>query len=392
MQSIPEPFGRSVGDGGEHTVSQTVTLVGASGFLGWHVSLHARLQGHTVRTASARSGHEDQLAAAIDGADTVIHLAACNRPADGQTTHDAANDTLAAAHRTASALRAANTPPSRVVVAGTTQAGTEYGDAKSAGGQAVADAAAEVGATATEWLLPNLFGEHGRPRHNMVTATFIEALLDGETPTVHGDNPLTLLAARHAARLLLSNAPAGRVKVTDEHAPLRRATVPELLTRLQAIHKPYAKRGQLPDLADGFTAELMGAYLSHAFLRRPAIPLVAHSDPRGSFFETVRVSGGGQVSFSTTVPGITRGDHLHLRKIERFVVLSGSARISIRKSGTDERVDLDVTGEEPVAVDMPIGWSHNITNTGDQTLYTQFWISEMYDPEDPDTFPEEVSP
>lgn len=369
---------------------KTVTLVGASGFLGWHVALHARLRGLEVRTASARPGREGELIDATDGVDTLIHLAACNRPETGQTPQDAAAATREAAERTATAIRSAAQPPSRIVIAGTTQEGTDYGDAKAAGTEAIFAAAEEVGATATEWLLPNLFGEHGRPRHNMVTATFIEALLDGDTPTVHGDNPLTLLAARHAADLLLSDAPAGRHQITDDVAPLRHTTVPDLLERLQAIHEPYAERGQLPDLSDGFTSELTAAYLSQAFTRRPAIPLTAHSDPRGSFFETVRVAGGGQVSFSTTVPGITRGNHLHLRKIERFVVLAGQARMSIRKSGTDERVDLDVTGDNPVAVDMPIGWSHNITNTGDDTLYTQFWISEMYDPADPDTFPEEV--
>lgn len=370
--------------------SPIITVIGASGFLGWHVLLHARLSGCEIRTASARPGHESELQEAIDGASTVIHLAACNRPGEGQTLEDAAEATLAAARRTASALQNATKPPSRVVIAGTTQSGTAYGAAKANGTEEIMRAAGARSATTTEWLLPNLFGEHGRPRHNMVTATFIEALLDGETPTVNGNHPLTLLAARHAAELLLSPAPAGQLEITEDTAPLRHTTVPELLDRLRAIHGPYSERGQLPDLSDGFTAELTAAYLSHSFPRRPSIPLVAHSDPRGSFFETVRVAGGGQVSFSTTVPGITRGNHLHLRKIERFVVLSGSARISIRKSGTAERIDLDVTGEDPVAVDMPIGWSHNITNTGEDTLYTQFWISEMYDPEDPDTFPEEV--
>lgn len=368
----------------------TVTLIGASGFLGWHVGLHARMKGHDVRAASARPGQESRLHGAVDGAATVIHLAACNRPTEGQTPEDAAEATLAAARRTAAALRAAAAPPGRVVIAGTTQAGTAYGEAKAAGTREITQAAEEVGAVATEWLLPNLFGEHGRPRHNMVTATFIEALLDEQSPTVDGDKPLTLLAARHAAELLLAPAPAGQLEITDDIVPLRRTTVPDLLDRLRAIHGPYSERGALPDLSDGFTSELTAAYLSHSFLRRPCVPLVAHSDPRGSFFETVRVAGGGQVSFSTTVPGITRGNHLHLRKIERFVVLSGSARISLRRSGTAERVDLDVTGDQPVAVDMPIGWSHNITNTGADTLYTQFWISEMYDPDDPDTFPEEV--
>lgn len=370
-----------------------VTVIGAGGFLGWHVMLHARVRGWEVRTASARDDSRDtldSLAAAVDGADVVVHLAACNRPGPGDTPDDAARMTREAGERTAAAIKAAGTPPGRVTIAGTTQTGTAYGDAKRAAGDAIAAAASERGVPCTEWLLPNLFGEHGRPRHNMVTSTFIDALLSGDEPTVDGDHPLTLLAARHAAELLLSEADAGVHEVTEEIAPLRRTTVPELLERLKAIHGPYADHGGLPDLGDPFTAELTAAYLSHAVPARPAVPLTPHSDPRGSFVETLRVAGGGQVSFSTTVPGITRGNHLHLRKIERFVVLAGSARISVRRSGTDERFDVDVTGDQPAGVDMPCGWTHNITNTGDDVLYTQFWINEAYDPEDPDTYPEEV--
>lgn len=368
----------------------TVAIIGAGGFLGWHVGLHSRVRGWEIREASARPGREAELAAAVDGADLVVHLAACNRPPEGKSLEDAAEMTRDAGERTAAALRAAAVAPRRVSVAGTTQTGTAYGDAKAAAGDAIAEAAAEIGAPCAEWLLPNLFGEHGRAKHNMVTSTFIAALLAGEEPQVHGDNPMSLLAARHAAELLLSDAPTGRHPVTDADAPVRSTTVPELLQRLKDIHVPYSDHGGLPNLRDPFTAELAAAYLSHAVPARPALPLTPHTDPRGSFVETVRVDGGGQVSFSTTVPGITRGNHLHLRKVERFVVLSGSARISLRRSGTDERIDVDATGDAPVAVDMPCGWTHNITNTGDGILYTQFWINEAFDPADPDTYPEEV--
>ena len=98
----------------------------------------------------------------------------------------------------------------------------------------------------------------------------------------------------------------------------------------------------------------------------------------------------GQVSFSTTVPGITRGNHFHTRKVERFSVVKGTARIQLRKTGTDEVYDFVLSGDEPAFVDMPIWHTHNISNIGDDELVTVFWINEFFDPNDPDTYFEEV--
>lgn len=120
------------------------------------------------------------------------------------------------------------------------------------------------------------------------------------------------------------------------------------------------------------------------------VKLVPHADSRGVFVETLKLGMGGQVSFSTTVPGITRGNHYHTRKIERFTVIRGKARIQLRKVGTDEVLDFELDGSEPSYVDMPVWYTHNITNTGDEELYTQFWINEWYDPEDGDTYYETV--
>ena len=121
------------------------------------------------------------------------------------------------------------------------------------------------------------------------------------------------------------------------------------------------------------------------------IPLTPRIDDRGRLVEAVRSHGGpGQSFVSTTRPGITRGEHFHLRKIERFVVIGGRARISLRRLFTDEVVSFDVTGETPVAVDMPTMWVHKIINTGDGELTTLFWSNELFDPAAPDTFPELV--
>ena len=118
----------------------------------------------------------------------------------------------------------------------------------------------------------------------------------------------------------------------------------------------------------------------------PILP-VKHSDARGQLVEAVRGAGGEtQVFFSTTNPGFTRGNHFHLRKVERFLVLSGHASIKLRRLFTDEVIEFHVTGETPAIVDMPTLWTHSITNTGDQDLLTLFYADDEYNPSDPDTY------
>jgi UDP-2-acetamido-2,6-beta-L-arabino-hexul-4-ose reductase len=118
--------------------------------------------------------------------------------------------------------------------------------------------------------------------------------------------------------------------------------------------------------------------------------LKQNTDTRGTFVETIRLGSGGQVSFSTTKPGITRGNHFHTRKIERFAVIKGQANIKLRRIGTDRVFTFHLDGVKPSYVDMPIWYTHAITNIGDDELYTQFWINEWYDENDPDTFFEKV--
>ena len=120
------------------------------------------------------------------------------------------------------------------------------------------------------------------------------------------------------------------------------------------------------------------------------VKLTQHTDDRGSFVEIIRLEVGGQVSFSTTKPNITRGNHFHTRKIERFAVIKGKALIQLRKIGTDEVLNFELNGDEPAYVDMPIWYTHNIKNIGDDILYTNFWINEFFNPNDADTYFEEV--
>lgn len=153
----------------------------------------------------------------------------------------------------------------------------------------------------------------------------------------------------------------------------------------------YFTKGTIPNLDNPFDKNLFNTFLTYidhtSFF---PFKLKLNTDERGSFVETIKLNSGGQVSFSTTVPGITRGNHFHTRKAERFAVIKGKARIELRRIGTKEVLSFELYGKEPSFVDMPVWYTHNITNIGDEELYTIFWINEHFDANDADTYFEKV--
>ncbi|WP_309064556.1 polysaccharide biosynthesis C-terminal domain-containing protein [Microbacterium sp.] len=361
-----------------------VALTGAQGFLGWHT--RAALHADQVEARGIPVGDRfnlEQAKSAIEGSERAIHIAGVNRASDEEVM--AGN--VEFAEQFAQGLRAADAAPAVVVFANSTQAdnGTVYGKAKSRAADIVAAAASQVGAEFVDVRLPNLFGEHGKPFYNAVTATFCHLLASGDEPTVQQDRDLTLVHAQDAADLLTGVRAVGEQPLVE-----REESVSGLLARLAEIAALY-RGGEIADVSTDFGRDLFNTYRSYAFPQHAPIRLERHADTRGSFFEIVRSHGGdGQSSFSTTVPGVTRGDHYHRRKIERFTVLSGSGTIALRKLFTDEVIRFHVSGEEPAAVDMPTMWAHNITNSGSETLYTSFWTNDIFDPQNPDTIAEVV--
>ncbi len=320
----------------------------------------------------------------MDGSARAIHIAGVNRASDEEVT----SGNIALAEQLAMALRASASPPPVVVFANSSQStnGSVYGGAKAKAAEILATAAGEVSADFVDVRLPNLFGEHGRPFYNAVTATFSHLIATGtESPVVEHDKELTLLHAQHAVDVLMGAVPL------DAMSELARdETVSGLLRRLQSYAKVY-DQGEIPDIHDDFDRDLFNTYRSYTFPAQSPIQLTRRADNRGSFFEIIRSHGGsGQSSFSTTLPGITRGDHYHRRKIERFTVLQGRARISLRRLFTDEVFSFEVSGEAPGAIDMPTMWAHNITNIGDEMLYTSFWTNDIFNPQNPDTIAEVV--
>ena len=359
-----------------------VLLTGAAGFLGWHTRLRLHARGEHEVTVVTRDTWPD-LGALVASADAVIHLAGVNRGSEEQV--EAGNVSLA--QDLADAVRAAGHRV-RVVYANSVQDGngTPYGSGKARAAQELGSLRA-AGHPVVDVRLPNIFGEHGRPRYNSFVATFVHAVAAGETPAV-SDRPVELLHAQGAAQALVDALTTEAERVDPRGTEVG---VQEVLDLLHEFEASYAT-GEFPDLSTPFRVALFNTYRAALFPSRYPLPLEPHADARGTFVETVRSRGGeGQSSFSTTVPGVTRGEHYHLSKIERFAVVHGRATIALRRMFHDEVVEFPVSGDAPCAVDMPVGWAHNITNTGDDVLLTQFWSHELFRPDAPDTFPHPVS-
>ena len=370
---------------GRHKVT---VITGGFGFLGWHLACRLRAVEADVpaRVGRREFAGPEALAASLAGADTVYHLAGVNR-ADSDDAVESGNVELA--DKLAVAVRG-NARPVHLVYGNSTQSRLDnpYGRGKRAAAEILGAAVDDVGGTMADVVLPNLFGEHGRPAYNSFVATFCHEVAHGRTPTVSGDRAIPLLHAQAAAAALVD---ASRSRVTTQLAPEgTERGISEVLNLVLGYHELYA-RGELPPLDDPFGVDLFNTFRSYVFPQHFPFHVNVHRDARGDLFEAVRAHGGtGQAFVSTTVPGATRGDHYHLHKVERFLVVKGEAEIALRRLYDDQIVRFRLSGAEPAFVDMPTMWVHNITNVGEEELVTAFWADQLLDPARPDQYPERV--
>lgn len=369
-----------------------IVITGAKGLIGWHA--HARLhaencaagfKGDPVPYDIVALGHADfedeiKLQAAVSEADAVLHFAGINRAAADIV--ETGNPAIA--QKLVDACEAVNALP-HVVFANSTHAAsdTPYGRGKQKSAEVFSGSSLQY----CNLILPHIFGECAKPNYNNVTATLIDKILTGEKPTVNADGRVQLLHAGAAAQAAIDaalNATSGDLSPVS-----RPISVPDLLEKLQSFHAQYSSN-VYPDLSDEFELELFNSYRAATYPNGWPRPLRLNSDARGTLFEAVKGGGGGQTFLSTTEPGVTRGDHYHLRKVERFLVLQGEAVIRVRKVLSDEVWEYPVTGDVPATVDMPTLHTHSIENVGSGPLLTLFWTHDLFDPQNPDTFADKV--
>ena len=369
-----------------------VGITGQSGFVGTHLYNTLGLYSDKFERISFDDAFfldKTRLKEFVQQCDAIVHLAAINRHNDPEvifkTNIGLVKQLLTACEESASS-------PHFIFSSSIQEDNANlYGKSKKAGRELFADWAEKNGSLFTGLIFPNIFGPFGSPYYNSFIATFSHQLTHNEVPVIEIDKKVPLLYVADAVKTIIDailekkNIREYRINHSTE------TKVSFTLNLLKSFKSTYFEKGIIPAFNDPFKINIFNTFRCYMDIRTHfPVKYFQHKDNRGDFVEIIKQNEGGQVSFSTTKPGITRGNHFHSRKIERFAVIKGKALIQLRRIGTNEVLDFYLTGEEPAYVDMPIWHTHNITNIGEDDLYTIFWTNEFFNPDDPDTFFEKV--
>lgn len=369
-----------------------VGITGQAGFVGKHLYNTLGLFPEEFQRVSFQKeyfGDAEKLNNFVSNCDVIVHLAAMNRHSDPQVIYDTNLDLV---EQLISSLETTESK-AHVLFSSSTQEERDslYGKSKKEGREMMASWAEKAGGEFTGLLIPNVFGPFGLPNYNSVVATFCHKIAHNEIPIIDVDGELKLIYVGELVDEILKEIRSSTSKSEILVAHTSEAKVSKILSLLKKYKEEYQEKGIIPELNNRFEVNLFNTFRCYMDIPNHfPVKFTQHTDPRGAFVEVIRLNVGGQVSFSTTVPGITRGNHFHTRKIERFAVIKGNALIQLRQIGTDETLDFYLNGDEPAYVDMPVWYTHNIKNVGEEELYTIFWINEFYDPNDPDTYFENV--
>lgn len=405
-----------------------VLVTGAKGFVGSNLceSLKALRDGKDRRSRYQallpltiyefdKDGSREELSYYCSNADFVFNLAGVNRP---KRTSEFMEGNFGFGEELLDLLEHhGNRCP--VMLASSVQASlagryaeSDYGKSKLAGEELLFEYSNRTGAPALVYRFPNLYGKWCRPNYNSAVATFCDAIANGKPYSVN--DPSVELELLHIDDLVsaLLDALLGGVSrcryegvecVPDLEGPYcyapgsQKETLGSIVSLLKSF-KAARSTLDIPDLSEGsFSKKLFSTFMSYYDAGVAAYPLSPNKDERGSFTEFIRTPDRGQVSVNVSKPGVTKGNHWHHSKWEKFLVVSGQASIKLRRIGfgeNGERYPVDeyvVSGDEPMVVEMLPGFTHSITNLSHvDDLVTVMWANEPFDPANPDTYFEEV--
>lgn len=368
-----------------------IVITGADGFIGRNLSVRLGELGFTDVVGITLDSSGADLREALQGAGFVFHLAGVNRPKD---VSEFATGNAGFTETVCQLLQELGSKAS-VVLASSTQAALDnpYGRSKRAAEDALRTHAAASGVAVYLFRLTNVFGKWARPNYNSAVATFCHNTARGGEISIN--DPAAVLRLVYVDDVIesfvgLLNTPAtpsGFVAAGPEYE----TTVGEVADMVRGF---AASRASMltPRVGLGLVRALYSTYLSYLPPESFAYEVPRHGDPRGVFVEMLKTPDCGQFSYFTAHPGITRGEHYHHSKTEKFLVIKGTAHFGFRHITTGERYELVTKGGEARIVETVPGWTHNITNIGDDEMIVMLWANEIFDQKKPDTFAMKVNP
>ena len=366
-----------------------VLITGANGFVGKNIQLHLAERTDIEVLSFTREHTQADLLQLVVDADVVFHLAGVNRPEDPAEFQQGNADLTKSL---CDALQqSGKTIP--VVYSSSIQAEADnpYGDSKRAAEDLLLAFSKSSGAAVFIYRLPNVFGKWARPNYNSAVATFCHNISQGlpiqvndpsaQINLVYIDDVVESFLAVLDGKLTQS----GFVEIEQQY----QISVGELAEQIQAF-KDSRDTLITENVGAGLVRALYSTYVSYLKPEQFSYQVPKYGDERGVFVEMLKTKDAGQFSFFTAHPGITRGGHYHHSKTEKFLVIKGKACFRFRHMMTGEFYELHTSGEQPEIVETVTGWTHDITNVGDDEMVVMLWANEIFDREKPDTYAKQV--
>jgi UDP-2-acetamido-2,6-beta-L-arabino-hexul-4-ose reductase len=368
-----------------------IGITGSNGFIGWHLSQTLSLQPNLFELVEFEREWFDnkiKLDEFVLRCDAIIHLASVNRHENSELLYET---NIRIAKNLVKSLISTSYDGQLIFSSSIHEIRDDsFGKSKKYIQEIFSNWSNDNKKIYKGLIIPNVFGPFGLPNYNSVVATFCYQLTRDIIPIINNDASLGLIyiddLIKQIIKHILSDS-KGIFKIE----PSDTVKISEMFSLLSLFKEKYFIDGEIPNLKSVFEHNLFNTFRSFINLETYfPVKYRNNIDERGNFVEIIRQEIGGQVSFSTAKPGITRGNHFHTRKIERFSVIKGNALIQLRKKNSSQVINYYLNGDEPSYVDIPIWYTHNIKNVGDNMLYTIFWINESYDPNNSDTYFENV--
>lgn len=367
-----------------------IMITGAKGFIGKNLIAELNNRGYEDLLLVDRDTTGEELRQFSNEAEFIYHLAGVNRP-ESDTEFEEGNvdfsDQLLS-------LLEENGNRAPILVSSSIQAELDnaYGKSKKAGENLVFEYGKKTGAKTLVYRFPNVFGKWCRPNYNSAIATFCHNIATGKDIQVNDESVvMTLVYIDDVVNELLAALKGKEFKVGQfcEVPTSHKQTLGWIAETIRSF-KESRSNLHIPNVGDALTKKLYSTYLSYLAEDDFSYDLKMNVDDRGSFTEFLKSECTGQVSVNISKPGITKGQHWHHTKNEKFLVVSGEGVIRFRKLNTDKIIEYVVSGKKLEVVDIPVGYTHNIENTGENEMVTIMWVNELFDQENPDTYYLEV--
>jgi UDP-2-acetamido-2,6-beta-L-arabino-hexul-4-ose reductase len=369
-----------------------VLITGANGFVGKNLQLHLAERKDVQVACFTRGDALAQLPALLQGVAFVFHLAGVNRPQDPQEFTTGNVDLTQALCQGVCAVAEATGKKVPIVYTSSIQAERDnpYGHSKRDAEDALRAAARSHQIPVHIFRLPNVFGKWCKPNYNSAVATFCHNIPRGLPIQINDPTaPVTLVYVDDVVERFVQLLDGADAAVDAEGfatvAPQYTTTVGELARQIQAFKDSRATL-MTERVGAGLVRALYATYVSYLPPELFAYPVPAHADPRGVFVEMLKTPDAGQFSYFTAHPGVTRGGHYHHSKTEKFLVIKGRARFKFRQMQTGQVHELVTSGDTPEIVETVPGWTHDITNIGEEEMVVMLWANEVFDRTRPDTF------